>query len=143
MIHNAVGDADDGDHPVLPEQCFSLHLGCEPRWLRNKHQLFTGFGQSNWPAAPISANPHFLDPTFGKNCLQVSGQCGLIQVLKARNFRAALWQIVLSKANCAAPIPNGWSLWSQMTVTAFDSRRVRVKMNSGMSSPHDNARLDF
>ena len=64
-------------------------------------------------------------------------------MLKARNFRAALWQIVLSKANCAAPIPNGWSLWSQMTVTAFDSRRVRVKMNSGMSASHDNAQLDL
>jgi hypothetical protein len=72
-------------------------LGYEPRWLRNKHQLFASSGQSNWPAAPISANPHFLYPPFRKNCLQVSAQCGLIQVLKARNFRAGDW---LSSANC-------------------------------------------
>src|SRR6516162_4672082 len=45
--------------------------------------------------------------------------------------RLALRQIVMSKANCAEPIPNGWSLWSQMAVTAFDSRRIRVNMNSG------------
>ena len=97
MIQNAVGDADEGDHSVLSKQRFSLHLGCEPCWLRNEHQLFTSSGQSNWPAAPISAIPHFLYPSFGKSGLQVSGQRGLIQVLKARNFRAGDW---LSSANC-------------------------------------------
>ena len=53
----------------------------------------------------------------------------------------SLRQIAMSKANCGEFIPNGRSLSSQMAVTAFDSRRARLKMNSGTTSPHDNAQL--
>jgi hypothetical protein len=78
--------------PSSPSACT-----CEPCWLSIEHQLFTDSGQSNRPASPISAIPHFLYPSFGKSCLQVSGQGGLIQMLKARNFRAGHW---LYSANC-------------------------------------------
>ena len=97
MIQNAVGNVDEGDHSALSKQHSCLHLGREPCWPSIEHQLLTCSGQSNWPATPIGILTNFLDPSFRKNSLQVSGQGGLAQVLKARNFRAGDW---LSSANC-------------------------------------------